>query len=105
MKFFAFIMAVLVLALSITPCADSENISKQTKAGSILVKQEQHTDDGEQDECSPFCYCTCCAGFSINYCITSIAIVSPYYIQSPGTYLSAHINEVSLPVWQPPQLG
>jgi len=49
MKIFAFIMAFLVLALSIMPCADGG--ANESKATTIVEKSNHQQNDPQQDDC------------------------------------------------------
>ena len=105
MKFFAFIMAFLILGLSHLPCADEAFSTSVGKVKSELFKtpvQQNETD--HKDDCTPFCNCTCCAGFSVNHCIASISAIIVFSSKKFSSYLPANTSEVSIPVWQPPQL-
>ena len=102
MKFFAFIIAILVLALSIMPCADSG--ANESKATTVVKKSNHQQNDPQQDDCSPFCQCSCCGTFSPNHFITTISYIPSYLIISKSSFLSANILEIALPIWQPPQL-
>lgn len=108
MRFTAFILAILVLILSCIPCADMDGIplvssSTHLTAKSNLPSQQDNHKDG--DLCSPFCHCACCAGFSIIY--NPVAIPQRIQIALRPVYtefVSADVIEISLPIWQPPQL-
>ena len=109
MKILAFIMAFLVLALSVMPCADTgvpanDGKPKTELAKSNTQKGDTHKDDTQQDDCSPFCHCACCAGFSINHFIASVVHISPYESSTKTPHLPSSVLDVALPVWQPPQL-
>ncbi len=103
MKIIAFIMAFLVLALSVMPCADAGAI-EEGKVKSAISKTTDQQDHDDSDACSPFCHCSCCAGFSINHVIASIIIIPPYGCNPTGSFLPANVTEVVLPIWQPPQI-
>ena len=104
MKFFAFIMAFLVLALSIMPCADKGNPEIQGKIKTLFTKCNHPQDDQQQDNCSPFCHCTCCSCFSINHFIVALSIIPPFENNLAPSFISSEVIEISLPIWQPPQL-
>lgn len=104
-KIFAFIMAFLVLALSIMPCADKGVSASDGKAKTEITKSTQHSENPQQDECTPFCHCTCCACFSINHFIASITHITPYLDKTKAAYLPADVIEIALPIWQPPKLS
>lgn len=104
MKIIAFILAFLVLALSVMPCADTYNAGNDSKAKTELTKSNQDRDNPKQDDCSPFCQCSCCAGFCINHFITSIVITIPGGSKTQTAFLPAGTLEIAFPIWQPPQL-
>lgn len=103
MKPFAFLIAVIVLALSFVPCADTSTTGN-TKANILITKSTLPQDNPLKDECTPFCQCTCCAGFSVNHFIASITILPPNQSITKTAYLPAHVIEIAFPIWQPPQL-
>ncbi|WP_143774322.1 DUF6660 family protein [Niastella vici] len=106
MKFFAFIMAVIVLMQSWMPCADDAAVSTGAKANTIISKSPaQQKDKNHNDNCSPFCQCACCAGFSINHSFASVSALEVICSQHFTSYLPINIIEIALPVWQPPQLA
>lgn len=108
MRSTSFILSILILILSCLPCADVDcmtivqpNIQKAENNAS----REQHENHGNVDLCSPFCHCTCCATYTVINNVVSIperidVAVCPIFT----VYLSADLIEISLPVWQPPQL-
>lgn len=107
MRFIAFILAILVLGLSLMPCADGQALtferSKQKHEQTKPISQQN--DEDHEDACSPFCQCTCCAGFSLNHEIGSITFISFTLQQSFTSWIEANTIEISLPIWQPPQLS
>ena len=86
------------------PCADTDNAGSDRKAKATVSKSNQQRDNPQQDDCSPFCQCSCCAGFCINHIITSIEITTPGESKIQPVFLPAGILDIALPVWQPPQL-
>lgn len=97
MKIFALIMAVLVLALSIMPCAGRRNGMHSGKAKTALTKSSHENGDEQEEDCSPFCQCSCCTGLSINYFISSSDFPSYSNIAHTAS-LSSDAIEVALPV-------
>jgi len=108
MRFTAFILAILVLILSCLPCADLDAmpIAKTKTNSSVSKPLKEHSDNHKEvDLCSPFCHCACCAGFSIIY--HPVLMPERIHIQVAKLhidFLSSEIVEISLPIWQPPQL-
>ena len=105
MKIVAFIMAFLVLGLSFIPCADGPLTSHGEKSKTEMSQQgPEQQDEDHEDNCSPFCNCDCCAHYPLSYFHSLetgfVAIADKTY----KSYLSNNLIEVSLPIWQPPQL-
>jgi len=106
MKIAAIIMALLVLALSSIPCMDRAAFAKSTantKTGVHQIDKHQQQQD-HNDDCSPFCSCNCCAGFSINHQVPTVVKQFSLTLNKSVSFYNADIVEISLPVWQPPQL-
>ena len=103
MRFTAFILAMLVLIMNCLPCADQQEL--------ILAEKHAHTAPAPHDHqehtdlCSPFCHCACCATFLVVHQPLILSEKQETLLRPPySTYLSQKIAEVSLPIWQPPQL-
>jgi len=105
MRFFAFIMAVIVLALSAMPCMDEGCGINSGKTNAQISTSHNSTGHSDSDPCSPFCTCNCCSGVTILF--SSILIQHQVFEPAKfySAYLSTNISQVSLPVWQPPQLS
>jgi hypothetical protein len=101
MKMFAFAMAIIVLVLSIMPCADAKAVTKGIKTE---LKQDRLGGDSHNDNCSPFCQCACCAGFSINHKVPGFTSITAFVSKPKSPYLPSNIFKIALPIWQPPQL-
>ncbi len=104
MKFFAFIMAFLVLALSVMPCADQNDALNDHEQKNIITKRATSNSHQQADDCSPFCQCSCCAGFSLNQ---SLAVASQPLLSLSGhqtSFIHSGLFSIALPIWQPPQL-
>ena len=103
MKFLAFIMAILVLALSVMPCADTNAmIGSHAKTELTQASPQQHNQSS--DVCSPFCHCSCCAGFTITHFTSSFTIIPVPVNKQLNSFLPSEVIDITLPVWQPPQL-
>lgn len=105
MNFFSFIMAVLVLVLSVFPCADRANERNDNYTQfSISAQHNQQENHDQNDICTPFCSCTCCTCTSINHFIVSATSLMIFDCLNYSTFLPARLFDFSPPVWQPPQL-
>jgi uncharacterized protein DUF6660 len=96
-------MAFLVLALSVVPCADI-NASITDHAKTEITKSTQQKGDPQQDDCSPFCHCTCCASFSVNNHLPTVNSPGLLSLTDFSSFLPDNLIERSLPVWQPPKI-
>ena len=104
MRIVAFIMAMLVLGLSFVPCRDTADpLVKEVVKHKLSATMPD--DDAHDDSCSPFCHCACCAGVSLEHGIAAVQqLLPPLVITHNARYIES-IREISIPVWQPPQLG
>jgi len=105
MKLFAFVMAVMVLTQSFLPCSDAYAALDSDKVKTEISKDVDHQEQSESDDCSPFCQCACCAGFSVNHFVSSVNFVPPYNKMAHSAYLPSNAIEIVLPIWQPPKLS
>lgn len=106
MKFVTFIVAFIILGLSVWPCGDAKSMTMNVKEP---ITQDLHSSpddhkDSHQDNCSPLCICSCCSVASVFNPLISVE-VSPVenHISHESRYTGALIS-ISLPIWQPPQL-
>ena len=97
-------MAFLVLALSVMPCADIGVAANDGIGKTELSKTSNPKDQQQPDDCSPFCHCTCCAGFSINHFIADLTQTPEYECDPTSGFLPAAITGIASSIWQPPQL-
>lgn len=101
-KFFAFIIIVILLAQSLLPCADK--VCTENK-GKTLITREGHQQKNATDECPPLCSCTCCSSFSSNLSFVSYTSIQVFsLVDFNAEYISPAIQKIALPIWQPPQL-
>lgn len=106
MRITAVILSLLILILSCIPCGDAiaaqAPFNTETSQKAPIDKSE-HSD--HQDLCSPFCQCACCSTVSLLHppVLLSHTIIFPDTPVYSG-YLPEGEIEISLPVWQPPQL-
>lgn len=103
MRFFAFIMAFIVLAMSTVPCADGA--VAMSKAKTEIQKTNHQQNDHPTRDCSPFCSCSCCTGSPIPQYVAKLTLVKPELIRNYKSLYSSPIKEISLSIWQPPQLA
>lgn len=104
-KFISFFLGLVVLALGCMPCADDGLTNNSVEVKYESARSHSHQGDGHADACSPFCHCTCCAGFSINHALSTD--INPEITSGNlfTSYLPSDLSQISLSIWQPPQLS
>jgi len=95
-------MAVMMLVLNCIPCTDG-NASETHDKIAFAAQDTQHENDHE-DNCSPFCQCACCFGFSISHDATVSSGITMNSGSEFGCYLPENLLEISRPIWQPPKI-
>ncbi|WP_127132743.1 DUF6660 family protein [Pseudoflavitalea rhizosphaerae] len=101
MRLIGYIVAVLVVLLGFVPCADTVN-TDTARSNAIVQSDEHEHDHGEY--CSPFCHCSCCTTISIPHQVQEIILAVESFSHPNASPYTASVLEVSIPVWQPPQL-
>ncbi|MCS3733583.1 hypothetical protein [Mucilaginibacter dorajii] len=101
MKLFCLFLAVFVIMLSAKPCcADNDCRLKQAD------KKEQGSKEKDCAGCSPFFICGACVGFVV---AKPVALHIKRVAETPEKthffYQLPFVKQVSLAIWQPPQLG
>ena len=102
MKFFAFIMIVILFAQSFMPCADKACTKGK---GEAEIAQATHQQKDSQDDCPALCSCSCCSCFSSANSFVSYLEVHIYNINDlTADFIPSAMQKIALPIWQPPQL-
>ncbi|RYE27036.1 MAG: TonB-dependent receptor [Sphingobacteriaceae bacterium] len=105
MKFLCLLFSFYVVLLSVKPCcADRECQEKSSLKKELAGKTPSK--EKECQGCSPFFSCGSCVGFIIAKPIThTLAFVAENTVRSYAPYEQPNLKEISLAIWQPPQLG
>lgn len=94
----------MILALMYVPCEDAVVKYDGTSIANVIDKDfsQKHANS---DICTPFCTCACCT-------TPTVALVQFHVIHHPvsikvllGEHIVGKFIDVSLPVWQPPQIA
>jgi hypothetical protein len=104
MKLIGYSMAFLILLLSCLPCQDVVASYTASADRSTTITKESKEAAAHDDNCSPFCHCTCCAASSINQSPIGFHCISFKANLSFSVYVSSKITGIASPIWQPPQL-
>lgn len=106
MKRWAFFLAMYVLVLAGLPCGDvcqDEPIAATTQASA-----PDHDDHTHTENCSPFCLCTACPGFTVPQLVPPVAasfLPSPRPATVQSMYRAPHGLELPGRIWQPPRVA
>ncbi|NML24060.1 hypothetical protein HHL16_24495 [Pseudoflavitalea sp. G-6-1-2] len=99
MRLIGYLIAMLVIVLGFVPCSDTHRPSRSL---TIVQQPDEHA---HEEYCSPFCHCSCCAITSISHEVPELIIPPTTHTAHNATPYTDEVLEVSIPVWQPPQLG
>lgn len=94
--------------MAVLPCSDSTVVKEVRKVENIKVSLEAYTGEPVEDECTPFCFCSCCNLLQIlAYSEIEIVINKPFFItfyQQPlgreMTFTSDYLDRI----WLPPKI-
>jgi len=104
MKFFAFIMMIVLFTQSFLPCTDATCTDDNSKT-TITSLSSHQTENADKDNCPPLCSCACAHNF-IDHKIHSIA--TPVIAGNKKVYNSNYFYSISTfhsRLFQPPRLG
>ena len=105
MKGMFFILSLFMLCMSCMPCGDRTDCN--VKAPTTITAADDHQQHNHEEEtCSPFCSCACCAA-SV-YQTVFFKIPTPkisFRAEKYASYQTAFTTELSCSIWQPPQLS
>ncbi|WP_406626658.1 DUF6660 family protein [Portibacter marinus] len=106
MRIFSISLSLYILCLSVLYCGDglTQCISNDT-----VVNVLNHTDHShpveQEDNCTPFCTCSCCGTFLIIPLIEKPAKTTKEHIFSYKMYYAFDYSfDYSLGVWHPPSI-
>ncbi|MCC9166359.1 DUF6660 family protein [Pontibacter harenae] len=101
MKVLTVILAILVVALSVSPCCLTENCSDDE------VKTEGTDNHAKDvDVCSPFYSCSACIGFTVSshsFEPVTVALLLDNY--NLADYQQRFFSQFHHAIWQPPKVG
>lgn len=99
-KAFYILFCIYFLSLAVMPCGDKEDCNEL-----IHEQTSQNTGDHQDEVCTPFCACSCCATQfvvkSFQSVHTQIAEINTIYTVHPESKPSTAV----IPIWQPPKIS
>lgn len=107
MKLTRFIIACYLLFLAVYPCSDKETCADEQKAGITFVENSSHNhSNAEQDFCTPFCICSCCAAhIQLNYTTDISLAMLEHNTKLVTLYFERPLLNDAKAIWQPPKLS
>ncbi len=106
MKYIAFILVSYFMGMIMFPCSDDYAVCKSTKSEIGIVYDHNHMADAN-DNCSPFCNCTCCHTTVDNKFLAKKK-EDPKPLFKEKKFIFAHQNFVPSyygNIWQPPKIN
>lgn len=104
-KVIRFVFALYVLFLAVFPCSDVRSQSREDTIEAISLIQTSQENDLQEDICTPFCICACCA--------THIKVTASTGPNGSGVihntkakipYVENMVSFDSNNIWQPPRI-
>ncbi|MGH9948889.1 MAG: DUF6660 family protein [Pyrinomonadaceae bacterium] len=111
MRILTYIFVAYLLVLSVQPCTDSllplDNQGHETQKVSHLDPTSQDSDDNSNDNCSPFCVCSCCGSNPAPTIVYAFPVTTPISREASGEvfsqYKTPYESTRSFSIWQPPR--
>lgn len=103
MKYLSYILALLVLVLSTSPCYIEDKCLEQTCQST--GDEQQNDDDCGMTCCSPFSKCNTCIGFVVTSFYFSIIAPGHVHIIKLGALPAPTILDFPYSIWHPPQIA
>jgi hypothetical protein len=105
MKLFCFILSVYVVMLSAMPCCTDTDCQIKATAKKELAGKSSQKEKACQG-CSPFFTCGTCMGFILSKPFTpNLKPIAETPEKMFVVYQQPYVQQVSLSIWQPPQIG
>lgn len=102
MKILVIILAIYSIALTALPCDDNANLNDQKMTS---VYQNNDNSHNANDLCSPFCICSCCAGFVLKPTFQHIILKNTNPSKKVNAYYSVFFtSNYNTSIYQPPQV-
>jgi hypothetical protein len=106
-KVIQLLFALHVLFLAVYPCSDKETCIDEMKTGITFIDNGSHDHNtSEQDFCTPFCICSCCAAHIQVNQVSDISIATLVHNTKLATfYFQRPLLNNAKSIWQPPKLA
>jgi len=105
MRFFSFILIVLTLLLSSSPCCEGDECCDETDAACSENAVDNHHSEESANSCSPFMVCGSCNGFVVIADNPDLNSESEVTNNQNIPYIQLYLVNYNLKFWQPPKIS
>jgi len=105
MKFIALFFSVYMTLLAFMPCRDRQDNTASANAQTTVQRSHSGNNQANQETCSPFCTCLCCSTVRTLQPQMILEITIAHVFRTYAAHTTPAIQQVSLSIWQPPQLS
>jgi hypothetical protein len=101
-KAFYILFSLYFITLAAIPCGDKDDCNEPNCT--TQTAQNQH-EDHQDEACTPFCVCSCCATHYVNNSATNQIVIASIEVKSYHDAPTSKVMGAVLPIWQPPKLA
>jgi len=99
MKWFAILLSLYTLLLSVRPCDHEHNFSDHVSS------QDAHGQHDEESQCSPFCVCACASSIALVTVINFQIELKEFILKKSVSHFAQQMLGDFMPsFWQPPKI-
>lgn len=102
-KYIATVLATYMFALMLLPCNDNCDIQHHEMQTIFKSVQDHH--EADNDICSPFCFCSCCATAITIHNFPTFGFIPQLSIQNFSILELAFVSNANASIWQPPKIN
>jgi len=102
-KVIRLLFTIYIISLTVHPCADQgDELEKGDQVA--YVSDHPHSDGEQEDVCTPFCICSCCAAHIRLVTISNEDFTCVlHYTKEVTPYLEKQVLPDYSHIWQPPR--
>ena len=102
-NYIAALLSVYMITLILLPCNDTCNSHDQITPTTIQAAQDHHQADN--DFCSPFCFCSCCATAMTAIHFPVFNTIPSVSVKDFTTFHQSFLSMEDSSIWQPPKFS
>jgi len=105
MRFFSFILIVLTLFLSSSPCCEGDECCDERRTECSGNTADNPHSEESANTCSPFMVCGSCYGFVVIAVVPELNSETGITNQQNTPYIQFYLGNYNLKFWQPPKIS